>query len=147
MPSFLIALAFYGLVFYVYHTLWLQPEKIRKRLVMQGINGPKPSFFYGNLLKMKRIDSSEKVKNEDKCISHEFKLYPSLNLWRNEYGPTFMFLKGNRNTVYVFAPETLEEITLCTSLAFGRSTAWIKQRTSLLGDSVSTLNGQAWAHH
>lgn len=58
-----------------------------------------------------------------------------------------MFLKGNRITVYVSAPEILKEITLCTSLAFGRSTAWIKQRTSLLSDSVATLNGQAWAHH
>lgn len=45
MLSFLIALAICCLVFYVYHTLWLQPEKIRKRLLMQGINGPKPSFF------------------------------------------------------------------------------------------------------
>lgn len=96
MLSFLIALAICCLVFYVYHTLWLQPEKIRKRLLMQGINGPKPSFFYGNLLEMKRIDSRNKVKNEDRCISHEFKLYPSFNLWRNEYGMMHLyFLKFN----------------------------------------------------
>jgi len=33
------------LLFHVYSTVWLKSETIRKKLRVQGIKGPSPSFF------------------------------------------------------------------------------------------------------
>jgi hypothetical protein len=50
----LIALA--GLLFHVYSTVWLKSERIRKKLRVQGIKGPSPSFLYGSLPEMHAED-------------------------------------------------------------------------------------------
>lgn len=80
---------FCSLCFYVYYTLWLGPEKIRRELMKQGIGGPAPTFFYGNVKDMKRMSVIKKVGMEEKQFSHEFTLFPYFNLWRNEYGMHF----------------------------------------------------------
>ncbi|KAG5006948.1 hypothetical protein JHK85_025490 [Glycine max] len=45
----------------VYGNLWHESQRVRKRLQMQGIKGPPPSFLHGNLPDMQRIQSQAKA--------------------------------------------------------------------------------------
>jgi len=49
-PVFLCAL-----LSYLYTILWLRPERLREKLRSQGVKGPKPSFLFGNIAEMRRI--------------------------------------------------------------------------------------------
>ena len=45
----------------VYGNLWHESQRVRKRLQMQGIKGPPPSFLHWNLPNMQRIQSQTKA--------------------------------------------------------------------------------------
>jgi hypothetical protein len=80
----------FSLFLYLYTKLWLNPKKIREKLRYQGISGPKPSFFYGNILDVKRIRKEAKIqsKEEQACFIGDYAsvLYPYLISWRKAYG-------------------------------------------------------------
>ncbi|RVW95239.1 Cytochrome P450 714C2 [Vitis vinifera] len=44
-----------GLFIYLYTTLFLQPRRLQSKLRRQGIRGPPPSFLFGNIAEMKKI--------------------------------------------------------------------------------------------
>lgn len=77
---------------YFYTIFWLKPKGIRKKLVLQGLNGPPPSIFYGNLkdiVKIQKKIATKKHNNDaDDRVSHEFGsyLFPHLHQWRQDYG-------------------------------------------------------------
>ena len=88
-PLALIALA--GLLFHVYNTVWLKSERIRKKLRVQGIKGPSPSFLYGSLPEMQKIQSqatTSKPPNHAEIVAHDYTstLFPYFEQWRKEYG-------------------------------------------------------------
>ena len=71
---------FCSLAFYFYYVVWLRPERIREKLRKQGIRGPWPSFFYGNIQEMKKIESTAKKgprKGRHLKHSHVTTLFPS----------------------------------------------------------------------
>ncbi|MCL7050475.1 hypothetical protein MKW94_017358 [Papaver nudicaule] len=140
----LICLSF--LCLHIYINLWLKPEKIRKKLRNQGIKGPTPSFLSGNVSEMMRIKSTATC--EMKLVTDDYMpwLFPHLELWRKEYGTTFMYETGTLQHLYVGDPNLVKEISLCQSLALGKPTYRNKELAPLFGHGVIKTNGHIWAH-
>ncbi|RZC29830.1 Cytochrome P450 714A1 [Glycine soja] len=77
----------------VYGNLWHESQRVRKRLQMQGIKGPPPSFLHGNLPDMQRIQSQAKAAStcnsdhSDKFLAHDYTttLFPYFEHWRKQY--------------------------------------------------------------
>ena len=79
-----------GLFIYLYTTLFLQPRRLQSKLRRQGIRGPPPSFLFGNIAEMKKIQlhaHSTAAKDHD-SIAHDwpFTLFSYIHQWRNQYG-------------------------------------------------------------
>ena len=73
----------------VCHEVWLKPRRIRSMLWRQGIRGPQPSFPYGNISEMQKIQSSMINNTSDgQPVSENWthSLFPFLQQWRQEYG-------------------------------------------------------------
>ncbi|KAG5098115.1 hypothetical protein JHK82_047969 [Glycine max] len=78
----------------VYGNLWHESQRVRKRLQMQGIKGPPPSFLHWNLPNMQRIQSQTKAdstcnsNHSDQFLAHDYTttLFPYFEHWRKQYG-------------------------------------------------------------
>jgi gibberellin 13-oxidase len=74
---------------YLYHVLWLAPERLRAALRNQGIAGPRPSFPYGNLAEMRRTTvAGDHHLHRGGGIVHDYRsaMFPFYDKWRKEYG-------------------------------------------------------------
>lgn len=76
---------------YFLETLWLNRWRIRRKLQVQGIRGPKPGFLYGNVREMQRIQAGKKKKSgkiNDEFVAHDYTstLFPYFEHWRKQYG-------------------------------------------------------------
>lgn len=89
LPFFVAGFVSFAL-FYLCNILWLRPEKIRNKLRSQGIKGPSPSLFYGNILDMRRMAMEEKKTQKDGSrhltANYTSALFPYFIRWRMEYG-------------------------------------------------------------
>ena len=78
----------------VYGNLWHESQRVKKRLLMQGIKGPPPSFLHGNLPDMQRIQSQAKAastcnsNHSDQFLAHDYTttLFPYFEHLRKQYG-------------------------------------------------------------
>jgi hypothetical protein len=86
----------FGLIHFL-HVLVLRPKSLRTKLHKQGIHGPSPHFYFGNIPQMKTLilqqqesQAKQKQEDEDVCvsISHNWTstLFPHIHKWRNQYG-------------------------------------------------------------
>ncbi|XP_058075250.1 cytochrome P450 714C2-like isoform X2 [Magnolia sinica] len=148
-----VLVGLWSMFVYVYYMLWLMPEKIRGRLQRQGINGPLPSFLYGNIHEMQRILSVEKdMALSRTCngghVAHNYAstLFPYFDRWRETYGPLFMYSTGTMQLLYVSDADLVKEISLQKSLDLGKPTYMQKERGPLFGEGILTSNGSIWAH-
>jgi len=78
--------------------LVLRPKLLRAKLHRQGIHGPSPHFYLGNIQEMKTLLVQQqqlcvKQKDEQKedicdTISHSWtsRLFPHIQKWRSQYG-------------------------------------------------------------
>jgi hypothetical protein len=78
----------------LYTILWLRPERLRQKLRSQGVKGPKPSFLFGNIPEMRRIqklatsDREQEAWRSTDRFSSNFvaTLFPYLIHWSRVYG-------------------------------------------------------------
>lgn len=76
--------------------LVLRPRSLRAKLHRQGIHGPSPHFYFGNIPEIKTLllqQAEEKHKEEEEDdgsvnVSHSWtsNLFPHIHKWRNQYG-------------------------------------------------------------
>ncbi|XP_010922815.1 cytochrome P450 714C2 [Elaeis guineensis] len=150
LPLFLVAGFVSFALFYLYNILWLRPEKIRNKLRSQGIKGPSPSLFYGNILDMRRMVQGEKKIQKDGsrhlAAGYTSALFPYFMRWRKEYGPTFIYSTGSMQLLHVGHPDLVKEISICKSFDLGKPSYMQKERGALFGEGIITSNGAVWAH-
>ena len=85
-----------GLVRILYRAcdaLILKPRRLRSKLQKQGIQGPPPSFLFGNLLEMRKaVSQVPKPSQGEQGIVHNCSsfLFPSLEKWTQQYGIIFI---------------------------------------------------------
>lgn len=86
---------FIGLLIHLYNVLMLKPERLRLKLRRQGIKGPSPSLFVGNIPQMKKMQlqlQSTTNHRQSVALSHDWAstVFPYFHQWRIEYGTLFV---------------------------------------------------------
>ncbi|XP_020239482.1 cytochrome P450 714A1 [Cajanus cajan] len=141
-----VFIAAWSIITLVYVKLWHKPQRIRSVLQKQGINGPKPSFPFGNVAEMQKLqakqDSPVSLEALDDWTSS---LFPYFHTWRQRYGPLFMYSTGTKQHLYVEIPELIKWIGLNKSLELGRPSYLTKTLKPLLGNGILRSNGLNWA--
>ena len=85
----LLGMLLIGLASYFLNVLWLKPKRLLWKLQRQGIRGPSPSFLYGNVQEMQKIQAKAmKAANFGEFVAHDYTstLFPYFEQWRKEYG-------------------------------------------------------------
>ncbi|KAL6906013.1 hypothetical protein ACP4OV_003614 [Aristida adscensionis] len=133
---------------YAYEILWLRLEKIRKKLRRQGIKGPKPVFLYGSTQEIKRIRHELKhVQRRDiNTDSYLSTIFPHLLLWRETYGPVFLYSTGAVEILHVAQPEMVKAMDQWTPSELGKPHYVRKSRKPLFGEGILMANGDLWAY-
>ncbi|KAM7275433.1 hypothetical protein ACFE04_017299 [Oxalis oulophora] len=145
------------LLFYIYYDLWLRPERLRLKLHNQGIKGPTPSFFLGNIPQIKAIkhqhqqeqeQEQEQEQHQHSSISHHWlpNLLPHLLKWQHQYGPVFVYSHGTIQYLCVTDLQMVKEMNLYKSLSFGKPDYLSKDRGPLLGQGIVSSSGHTWEY-
>ncbi|RVW30709.1 Cytochrome P450 714A1 [Vitis vinifera] len=90
---------------HLYNLMWVRPERLRGKLRRQGIRGPPPSFIYGNVPEMQKIQllMAMKPPNHAQIVAHDYTstLFPYFEQWRKAYGTMpFPFIFSFSFTVF-----------------------------------------------
>ncbi|XP_075646433.1 cytochrome P450 714C2-like [Castanea sativa] len=142
-------LGFFSKLIQICDALILKPERLRSKLRKQGIRGPPPSFLLGNINDIKKMKSTaSKTQPGEQALTHNCSsaIFPFFDLWRKQYGSTFMFSLGNIQILHMNHPDVVKEISICTSLDLGKPSYQHKERGPLLGQGILTSNGATWAY-
>ncbi|OWM78649.1 hypothetical protein CDL15_Pgr002820 [Punica granatum] len=139
------------LAIYLSHLFWLKPQRFRNKLRRQGIHGPAPSFFFGNIPDVKKIHSemaqkrAQQGQNTDP-ISNDYmsQLFPHIDKWTDDYGSVFTFTLGNMVVVCLGDLDAVKDFCQNRSPEFGRSSYIKNSRGVLFGDGIITAKGASW---
>ncbi|CAN6226572.1 unnamed protein product [Urochloa humidicola] len=140
------------LALYLYHVLWLAPERLRAALRAQGIAGPRPSFPYGNRAEMRQAAADARRAaaplQRGGSIVHDYRpaLFPHYERWRKEYGPVFSYSIGNMVFLHASWADVVRDLGLCVSLDLGKSSYMKVTHRPLFGDGILKSSGDAWAY-
>ncbi|XP_022750367.1 cytochrome P450 714A1-like [Durio zibethinus] len=146
------SLALAGVVFYIFHayiTSWLKSQRLRRKLRMQGIKGPPPSFLYGNVPEMQQIQlKARKARSQTEIVAHDYTstIFPFFDHWRKEYGVIYTYSTGLRQHLYVNDLEVVKEMNQLNTLHLGKAPYMTKALKSMLGNGIIRANGHFWAH-
>ncbi|KAF2302833.1 hypothetical protein GH714_008598 [Hevea brasiliensis] len=135
-------------IIHLYRTILLRSQRMKRKLRMQGIKGPSPSFLYGNLSEMQEIQSrAMKAENHGDIVAHDYtsSIFPYFEHWRKQYGLIYTYSTGFRQHLYVNDPEMVKEMNLSLSLDFGKPTYMTKRLGPMLGNGIIRSNGHVWA--
>ncbi|XP_050219772.1 LOW QUALITY PROTEIN: cytochrome P450 714A1-like [Mercurialis annua] len=129
-------------------TVVIKSQTVRRKLRVQGIKGPSPSFFYGNLSEMHRIQLNAIKPSHSHIVSHDYTsyLFPYFEHWRKLYGPIYTYSTGFRQHLYINDPEAVKEMNLSTSIDLGKPIYMTKRLQSMLGNGINRSNGHLWVH-
>ncbi|XWS08404.1 hypothetical protein CRYUN_Cryun41cG0077200 [Craigia yunnanensis] len=151
-PKVISSLALMGVVCFLvhlYNTMWFKSERLRRKLWMQGIRGPSPSFIYGNLPEMQKIQlkAVRPIPNNAEIVAHDYtsSLFPYFVQWRKEYGPIYTYSTGTRQHLYVNQPELVKVMNQCITLDLGKPSYITKRLAPMLGNGILRSNGLVWA--
>lgn len=117
------------------------------------MKGPKPSFLFGNITEMRRIqqlaksDRDQEARTSD-CFSSNYvaTLFPYFLHWSRVYGSIYLYSTGSIQAVNVTDPDIVKELANCKSLDLGKPCYLQKERGALLGMGILTSNGDLWVH-
>ncbi|KAJ1387502.1 Cytochrome P450 [Sesbania bispinosa] len=150
VSSFALA-AILSWMLYVYGNLWHKSQRVRRKLRMQGIRGPPPSFLHGNLPDMQRIQSqaakTPTFTHSDQFLAHDYtaSLFPYFEHWRKQYGLLYTYSTGMKQHLYVNQPDLVREMNQCITLDLGKPSYVTNKLAPLLGNGILRANGLSWA--
>ncbi|GAA0184190.1 oxygenase [Lithospermum erythrorhizon] len=138
---------------YFFKYLFLKPWMLRWKLQRQGIKGPQPSFIYGNVREMHKIQEASMVRKQPTeeqhvaFVAHDYTstLFPCFEQWRKEYGDIYTYRTWNRQHVYVNHPELVKEMNQSGSFNLGKPSYVTKRLAPLLGNGILRANDHLWA--
>ncbi|KAL2892606.1 hypothetical protein RDABS01_008515 [Bienertia sinuspersici] len=138
------------LAVYIYMKLVLKPKKLRMKLELQGIRGPKPtSILMGNIPQIIQMKSNVIIPSSDKSshIHHDwpFTIFPHLREWQLTYGPVFTYSTGSILILCVTDPNVMKEINQCSSIDLGKPPYLSEERGPLLGQGIISSSGSVWS--
>lgn len=95
LASSVVLVGVFSWILYSYGNIWYKSQMARRKLQMQGVWGPPPSFLRGNLSDMQKIQSQTNIKKaptsghpNDQFLAHDYTatLFPYFEHWRKQYG-------------------------------------------------------------
>ncbi|PNY09328.1 cytokinin hydroxylase-like protein [Trifolium pratense] len=114
---------------------------------MQGVRGPKPRFFTGNILDMASL-VSKSTSHDMKTISHDIvgRLLPHFLLWSSQFGKRYIYWNGPEPRLCLTETELIKEFLSKYSTVSGKS--WLQKQGSknFIGEGVLMANGENWYH-
>ncbi|XP_047047928.1 cytochrome P450 714C2-like [Lolium rigidum] len=139
---------------YLYTTLWLRPGRLRQKLRSQGVKGPKPSFLFGNIPEMRKIQKlatsdreQESGRSTDRFSSNFVAtLFPYLLHWSRVYGSIYFYATGSIQVLNVTDSDMVKALANYKALDLGKPSFLQKERGALLGMGILTANGELWVH-
>ncbi|KAH6789060.1 hypothetical protein C2S51_004066 [Perilla frutescens var. frutescens] len=140
-----------GLLFRLYSAVVAAPRRLRRVLNEQGVGGPPPAFLLGNILDIKKSQTSSAAKAAAAAASagtHNCGgvLFSVLDEWRRQYGDIYTFSLGNKAILVVNNYDVLKEVTTCISHDLGKPSFTRIHTEPLFGSGVVTSNGKVWAY-
>ncbi|XP_020223786.1 cytokinin hydroxylase [Cajanus cajan] len=126
---------------------WLTPLRIKKIMEMQGVHGPKPRFFTGNILDMASLVS--KTTSQDmKTISHDIvgRLLPHFLDWSSQFGKRFLYWNGTEPRLCLTETELIKEFLSKYSTVSGKSWQQRQGSKNFIGEGLLMANGEDWYH-
>ncbi|XP_047172016.1 cytochrome P450 714A1-like [Vigna umbellata] len=155
----LVSVAVVGIlswVLYGYGRVWYESQRVRKRILKQGIKGPPPSFLHGNLPDILKIQaqaasqakaSASTSNHSDQLVAHDYTatLFPYFEHWRKEYGLLYTYSTGLKQHLYVNQPDLIKELNHCITLVLGKPGYLTNKLAPMLGNGVLRANGNSWA--
>lgn len=96
--AILVTLLLLKLVYDTLSCYWLTPLRIKRIMEMQGVRGPKPRCFTGNIMDMASL-VSKTTSHDMNTISHDIvgRLLPHFLLWSSQFG-TYIYIQ-----TYIFS--------------------------------------------
>ncbi|KAG8088784.1 hypothetical protein GUJ93_ZPchr0011g28107 [Zizania palustris] len=123
------------------------------KLRSQGVKGPKPSYLFGNIPEMRRIQKlANSVQEQETWTSDLFSsnyfatLFPYFLDWSRVYGSIYLYSTGSIQALNVTDPDMVKELANCKSLDLGKPHYLRKDHRALLGMGILTSNGDLWVH-
>ncbi|WCJ27886.1 Cytochrome P450 714A1 [Euphorbia peplus] len=138
-----------GVMIWIFNVIWFKPKRIQYVLSRQGIRGPKPHFFYGNLQEMQNIQVQIQMDTQNSAISHAswcLSIFPYLHHWAQHYGKVYKYSTGNKQHLYITEPEVVKSLNFHKSLEIGKPKYLSKAMEPMLGNGIIRANGSLWAH-
>ncbi|XP_061356664.1 cytochrome P450 714A1-like [Gastrolobium bilobum] len=154
VASSLALAGIFSWILYLYGNLWHKSQRVRRKLQMQGIRGPPPSFLHGNLPDMQRIQSQATIAKAPSCnhsdqfLAHDYTdtLFPYFEHWRKQYGLVYTYSTGMKQHLYVNQPDLVREMNQCITLGLGKPSYVTNRLAPLLGNGILRANGHSWSH-
>ncbi|CAI9091931.1 OLC1v1027052C1 [Oldenlandia corymbosa var. corymbosa] len=138
-----------GFASYIVNVMWLDPQRLRWKLQRQGIKGPRPSFLFGNVKEMQKIQAATTTKppNYGEFVAHDYTstIFPYFEQWRKEYGLVYTYSTGNKQHLYINNPELVKEMNQSVTMQLGKPTYITKRLQPMLGNGILRSNGSFWA--
>ncbi|CAO2820805.1 unnamed protein product [Amaranthus hypochondriacus] len=128
--------------------MWVKTQTQRRKLRKRGVKGPSPSFLFGNVSEMQRIQlMATKSSSHAEIVGHDYtsSLFPYFENWRIQYGPIYTYSTGDRQHLYVNHPDLVREMSQSMSLHLGKPTYITKALAPMLGNGILRSNGTLWA--
>lgn len=131
----------------VVHYVWVKLQRAKRELQTQGIRGPPPSLFYGNLPEMHRLQRLNSRPNHSTTLTHDYTstLFPYFNLWTKQYGLVFTYSTGSRQHLLINEPELVKELNQTKTLDLGKPSYLTKRFRPMLGNGIIRSNSHEWA--
>ncbi|KAF2302813.1 hypothetical protein GH714_008543 [Hevea brasiliensis] len=123
-------------IIHLYRTILLRSQRMKRKLRMQGIKGPSPSFLYGNLSEMQEIQSrAMKAENHGDIVAHDYtsSIFPYFEHWRKQYAFVCERPRDGEGN------EPVSQFGLWEAYLYDQKT-W-----TMLGNGIIRSNGQVWA--
>ncbi|GLJ13653.1 hypothetical protein SUGI_0217350 [Cryptomeria japonica] len=130
------------------YTYWWKPYSITKIMAEQGIRGPTPRFFTGNLGDMTKL-REHKAAQDMNAITHDIvdRLMPHYVQWSTVYGKRFIFWWGTEPRLTISEPELIKELLSAKhGLSYGKSELQQKGVKNFIGKGLLMANGQDWVN-
>ncbi|WOH06754.1 hypothetical protein DCAR_0626182 [Daucus carota subsp. sativus] len=132
-------------------SFWIWPNKAYKKLQMNGINGPPPTFPMGNINDMVTISKKTKpspVSTDLTSHDNYSTVFPSFALWQKSYGKVFVYWLGTEPFLYVSDAEFLRQMNAAVpGKNWGKSRLFKNDRDAMFGDGIVMAEGEDWVRH